>query len=41
MGLAQLNALITETYDAPKRAKEAAKEGILGWFQVLAESVLG
>lgn len=41
MALAQLNTLITETYDAPKRAKEAAKEGILGWFQVLAESVLG
>lgn len=41
MGLAQLNALITETYDAPKRAKEAAKKGTLGWLQVLAESVLG
>lgn len=39
--LAQLNTLITETYDAPKRAKEAAKKGALGWLQVLAESVLG
>jgi hypothetical protein len=39
--LAQLNILITETYDAPKRAKEAAKKGALGWLQVLAESVLG
>lgn len=41
MALAQLNTLITETYDAPKRAKEAAKQGTLGWLQVLAESVLG
>lgn len=39
--LAQLNTLITETYDAPKRAKEAAKKGALGWLQTLAESVLG
>lgn len=39
--LAQLNTLIAETYDAPKRAKEAAKQGTLGWLQVLAESVLG
>lgn len=41
MALAQLNTLITETYDAPKRAKEAAKKGALGWLQTLAESVLG
>lgn len=41
MALAQLNTLITETYDAPKRAKEAAKKGTLGWLQTLAESVLG
>lgn len=39
--LAQLNTLITETYDAPKRAKGAAKQGALDWLQVLAESVLG
>lgn len=39
--LAQLNTLIAETYDAPKRAKEAAKKGTLSWLQVLAESVLG
>lgn len=39
--LARLNTLITETYDAPKRAKEAAKQGTLDWLQVLAESVLG
>lgn len=39
--LAQLNTLIAETYDAPKRAKEAAKQGTLGWLQVLVESVLG
>lgn len=38
--LAQLNTLIAETYDAPKRAKEAAKHGTLDWLQVLAESVL-
>ena len=41
VALTQLNTLITETYDAPKRAKEAAKKGTLGWLQVLAESVLG
>ena len=40
MALAQLNTLIFETYDAPKRAKEAAKRGTLDWLQVLAESVL-
>lgn len=39
--LAQLNTLIAETYDAPKRAKEATKKGTFGWLQVLAESVLG
>lgn len=39
--LAQLNTLIFETCDAPKRAKEAAKRGTLDWLQVLAESVLG
>lgn len=39
--LTQLNTLIFETYDAPKRAKEAAKRGTLDWLQVLAESVLG
>ena len=39
--LAQLNTLIFETYEAPKRAKEAAKRGTLDWLQVLAESVLG
>lgn len=39
--LAQLNTLIFETCDAPKRAKEAAKRGTLDWLRVLAESVLG
>lgn len=39
--LAQLNTLIFETYDAPKRAKEATERGTLDWLQVLTESVLG
>lgn len=38
--MAQLNTLIFETYDAPKRAKEAAKYGTLDWLLRLAEGTL-